>query len=62
MATNKIHELCAGGGCCPVLVEQPDRTLSICEDGQTLVSLSADQADRLARVLASLGYGKEDDL
>ena len=57
MAKEHVHQLCAGGGCCPVLVERPDG-VAIEDEGKTLVELSAEQADNLARVLTSLGYGK----
>ena len=54
---NTIHEFCAGGGCCPVLSQHPDRSVQIVEDGKTLVKLRPEDADNLARLLARLGYG-----
>lgn len=57
MAKEHVHEFCAGGGCCPVLVERPGG-VAIEDDGETLVELSDEQAHKLTDVLISLGYGK----
>jgi hypothetical protein len=54
---DKVHEFCAGGGCCPVLVQHPDRSLDIAEDGRTLTKLRPEDAEKFARVLIELGYG-----
>jgi hypothetical protein len=55
----KVHEFCAGGGCCPVLVQHPDRSLDIAEHGKTLAKLRPEDAHNLALVLIRLGYGVE---
>jgi len=59
MPKETIHTLCSSGDCCPVLCEREDRSVAIQEDGLTLVELSPETADGLARVLFALGYGKE---
>lgn len=54
-----VHEFCAGGGCCPVLVQHPDKSLDIVEHGERLVQLRPADASKLVRILLELGYGVE---
>jgi hypothetical protein len=49
-----MHEFCAGGGCCPVLVEYADGSLAIVDNGRELVSLTPDTAARLEESLRRL--------
>jgi hypothetical protein len=57
MPEAKTHEFCAGGGCCPVICQHPDRRVDIVEGGKVLVKLRPEDADSLVRLLAQLGYG-----
>lgn len=53
----KTYEFCAGGGCCPVLVQHPDKSVEILDEGKLVVTLRPEDASRLVQVLLGMGYG-----